>query len=97
MRKESYLELPEVKLSYKQKLILKVLTDEFHGTAFGPQLLDESENEDIHKLSINEITWHMLRLRDGALVKSTKKVYQGRTLNQYSITDYIKFGVIDIK
>lgn len=97
MRKESCLELPEVKLSYKQKLILGVLTDEFHGSAFGPQLLDESENKDLQKLSINEITWHMLRLRDNNLVKSSKKTYQGRNLNKYEITDYIKLGVINIK
>ena len=90
-------EIPEIKLSYKQKLILKVLTDEFHGAAFGPQLLDESDDEDLQKLSINEITWHMLRLRDNNLVKSSKKIYQGRTLNEYEITDYVKLGVINIK
>ena len=55
MRKVETLELPEVKLSYKQKLILDVLQDEFHGSAFGPQLLKESESEAIKQLSINEI------------------------------------------
>ena len=70
-------EIPEVKLSYKQKLILEVLQDEFHGEAFGPQMLKESENEDLRKLTINEITWHMLRLGDAALVSSKKKKTQG--------------------
>lgn len=91
------LDLPEVKLSWKQKLILNVLQDEFHGEAFGPQMLKETENEDLKKLTINEITWHMLRLRDAALVESKKKSYEGRTLNCYEITNFIKFGVINIK
>lgn len=97
MKKLDPFNLPEVVLSYKQKLILNVLQDEFHGQAFGPQLLEESENEDLKKLSINEITWHMLRLRDAALVSSVKKFYNGRELNYYSITEYIKFDVIKIK
>ena len=97
MRNKSCFEIPEINLSYKQKLILEVLTDEFHGAAFGPQLLDESVNQDLQKLSINEITWHMLRLRDSNLVKSKKKIYQGRTLNEYEITDVIKYNAIIIK
>lgn len=91
------LDLPEVKLSWKQKLILDVLQDEFHGKAFGPQMLKETENEVLKKLTINEITWHMLRLRDAALVESEKKTYEGRILNCYEITDFIKLGVINIK
>ena len=35
--------LPEIKLSYKQKLILDVLTDEFHGSA----LMDLFEAEQL--------------------------------------------------
>ena len=45
----------KLKLSYKQKLILEVLQDEFHGEAFGPQMLKETENEDLKQLTINEI------------------------------------------
>lgn len=90
-------EIPEVKLSYKQKLILEVLQDEFHGEAFGPQMLKETENEDLKQLTINEITWHMLRLRDAALVSSEKKNYEGRVLNCYSVTDYIKYEAVKIK
>lgn len=90
-------EIPEVKLSYKQKLILEVLQDEFHGEAFGPQMLKETENEDLKKLTINEITWHMLRLRDAALVSSKKKIYNGRELNCYSTTEYIRLDVVKIK
>ena len=90
-------EIPEVKLSYKQKLILEVLQDEFHGEAFGPQMLKETENEDLKQLTINEVTWHMLRLRDAALVSSEKKNYEGRVLNCYSITDYIKYEAVKIK
>lgn len=97
MIKSVNLDLPEVKLSYKQKLILGVLRDEFHGEAYGPQLLKESENKDLKQLSINEITWHILRLRDAGLLNSEKKVYDGRTLNLYKISDYIKYDVIIIK
>lgn len=94
---ETMFEIPEVKLSYKQKLILKVLQDEFHGEAFGPQMLKETENEDLKQLTINEITWHMLRLRDAALVSSKKKIYDGRELNCYSTTEYIRLDVVKIK
>lgn len=91
------IEIPEVKLAYKQKLILEVLQDEFHGEAFGPQMLKESENEDLRKLTINEITWHMLRLRDAALVSSKKKNYEGRELNYYSITEFVRLDAVKIK
>ena len=94
---ETMFDIPEVKLSYKQKLILKVLQDEFHGEAFGPQMLKETENEDLKQLTINEITWHMLRLRDAALVSSKKKIYDGRELNCYSTTEYIRLDVVKIK
>ena len=72
------IEIPEIKLGWKQKLILGVLQDEFGGSAFGPELLDSAENEDIHKLTINEITWHMLRLREDGLISSEKLSYKGR-------------------
>ena len=91
------IDLPEVKLSYKQKLILDVLTDEFHGQAFGPQLLDESDNENIKNLTINEITWAFKVLVESALVEKEKKLYKGRTLNLYSISDYIKYNAVKIK
>lgn len=97
MRKLEPFEIPEVKLSYKQKLILDVLQDEFHGSAFGPQLLDESENEKLQELSINEITWAFKVLCESALVEKEKKVYQGRVLNLYSISDYIKYDAVKIK
>lgn len=97
MKKFEPFELPEVKLSYKQKLILDTLKEEFKGAAFGPQLLDESENEKIQELSINEITWAFKVLCESALVNKEKKVYQGRLLNLYSISDYIKYDVINIK
>ena len=95
--KRGIVEIPEVKLSYKQKLILEVLTDEFHGTAFGPELLKESDNDELKKLTINEITWHMLRLRDAALVSSQKKNYEGRVLNCYSTTEYVRLDAVKIK
>ncbi len=91
------LNIAEVKLSYKQKLILSVLQDEFHGEAFGPQMLKETESEDLKQLTINEITWHMLRLRDAALVSSKKKIYDGRELNCYSLTEYMRLDVVKIK
>ena len=89
--------LPEVKLSYKQKLILGILQDEFHGSAFGPQLLDESENENLHKLTINEITWAFKVLTESALVNKEKKVYKGRLLNFYTLSDFMKYEVVIIK
>ena len=97
MRKLEPFELPEVKLSYKQKLILDVLMDEFHGEAFGPQLLDESDNNDLKKLSINEITWAFKVLTESALVNKEKKNYKGRTLNLYSISDYLRYEAVKIK
>lgn len=89
--------IPVVSLSWKQKLILNILQDEFHGNAFGPQLLKESENEDIKKMSINEITWALMRLRDAALVSSEKKTYDGRVLNEYSITEVVRYEVVEIR
>ena len=82
-------------LSKKQSLILKVLSDEFAGSAFGPQLLTESENEEIKKLTINEITWAMLRLRDNSFVESKKLPYQGRVLNLYTITPWAIYNILD--
>ena len=91
------IEIPEVKLGWKQKLILEVLQDEFGGSAFGPELLDSAENEDIHKLTINEITWHMLRLREDGLISSEKLSYKGRILNKYTITPFLSYGGVKIK
>lgn len=91
------IEIPEIKLSWKQKLILEVLQDEFGGSAFGPEMLDKAENEDIHNLSIQEITWHLLRLREDGLISSEKLSYQGRVLNKYSITPLLIYGGIKIK
>lgn len=91
------IEIPEIKLGWKQKLILEVLQDEFGGSAFGPELLDTAENEDIHKLTINEITWHMLRLREDGLISSEKLSYKGRILNKYTITPFLSYGGVKIK
>ena len=90
-------EIPEIKLGWKQKLILEVLQDEFGGSAFGPELLDTAENEDIHKLTINEVTWHMLRLREDGLISSEKLPYKGRILNKYTITPFLYYGGVKIK
>ena len=90
-------EIPEIKLGWKQKLILEVLQDEFGGSAFGPELLDSAENEDIHKLTINQITWHMLRLREDGLISSEKLPYKGRVLNKYTITPFVSYGGVKIK
>ena len=89
--------LPEIKLSYKQKLIVDVLTDEFHGSAFGPEMLADTDNADLKQLTINEITWHMLRLRESNLVESSKQTYQGRVLNKYTITPVVALNAIKIK
>ena len=91
------IEIPEIKLGWKQKLILNVLKDEFGGSAFGPQLLDIAENEDIHKLTINQITWHILRLRENGLISSEKLSYKGRVLNKYTITPFVSYGGVKIK
>ena len=91
------IEIPEIKLGWKQKLILEVLQDEFGGSAFGPELLDSAENEDIHKLTINQITWHMLRLREDGLISSEKLPYKGRVLNKYTITPFLSYGGVKIK
>ena len=91
------IEIPEIKLGWKQKLILEVLQDEFGGSAFGPELLDSAENEDIHKLTINEVTWHMLRLREDGLISSEKLPYKGRIINKYTITPFLSYGGVKIK
>lgn len=90
-------DIPEIKLSYKQKLILDILKDEFHGQCFGPQILDESDNEEIHKLSINEITYAFKMLGLSNLVSKEKKIYKGRLLNLYSITPVVQYDAIIIK
>lgn len=88
---------PEIKLTYNQKLILRVLKEDFGGKAFGPQMLDESEDKDFKELSINQVTWNMLRLRENGLVESEKKTYQGRVLNEYKITPIVALDAIIIK
>lgn len=90
-------DFPSIKLSYNQKLILKILTDEFAGKAFGPEMLEESLDEEFIQLSINQITWNMLRLRENGLVQSEKKSYKGRILNEYKITPVVQFEAINIK
>lgn len=97
MKKLELWNVPSMKLSWKQKLILDVLKDEFAGSAFGPELLSCSENEDIQKLTINEITWHILRLRENGLVTSEKLNYKGRVLNKYSITPIVIYDGVEIK
>ena len=91
------IEIPEIKLGWKQKLILEVLQDEFGGSAFGPELLDSAENEDIHKLTINEITWAFKVLYENGLVNKEKKVYQNRFLNLYSVSECIIYNSVVIK
>lgn len=95
MRKLEPIKITNIKLSYKQELVLKVLADEFAGSAFGPEMLDCCENEDLQKLTINELTWAMLRLRDNSLVESHKMVYKGRVLNKYTLTHYAIYGVLE--
>ena len=90
-------EIPEIKLGWKQKLILEVLQDEFGGSAFGPELLDSAENEDIHKLTINEVTWAFKVLYENGLVNKEKKVYQNRFLNLYSVSEYVIYNSVVIK
>lgn len=97
MKKLELWNVPSMKLSWKQKLILDVLKDEFAGSAFGPELLSCSENEDLQKLTINEITWHILRLRENGLVTSEKLNYKGRVLNKYSITPVVIYEGVEIK
>lgn len=97
MKKLELWNVPSMKLSWKQKLILDVLKDEFAGSAFGPELLSCSENEDLQKLTINEITWHILRLRENGLVTSEKLNYKGRVLNRYSITPVVIYEGVEIK
>lgn len=94
---EKSFDIPTVKLNYKQKLILEVLQDEFNGKAFGPELLENSENEDIKKLSINEITWAFKVLCESGLVNKEKKIYNNRILNLYSISEYIIYNSVVIK
>ena len=90
-------DIPSVKLSYNQKLILKVLKSDLRGKAFGPQMLDETDDEELKKLTINQITWNMLRLRENGLVESEKKSYQGRVLNEYRITPIVQYDAVDIR
>ena len=90
-------DIPSIKLSYNQKLILKVLKSDFRGKAFGPQMLDETDDEELKKLTINQITWNMLRLRENGLVESEKKSYQGRVLNEYRITPIVQYDAVDIR
>lgn len=97
MKRNLVFELPEVKLSYKQKLILDILMDEFHGKAFGPQLLDESESDKLKQLSINEITYAFGILVQSALVNKIKKCYKGRILNEYSVSEFIINNAVIIK
>ena len=91
------MKLTEIKLSKKQKLVLKVLEDEFHGSAFGPQMLEESENEDLKQLTIREVTWAFKVLFESALVEKEKQKYQGRILNLYKLSNYFLYDAVIIK
>ena len=97
IERDDSMDFYEIKLTQNQKLILKVLQDEFGGQAHGPEMLDLSENEEFKKLSINQITWNFLRLRENGLVTSEKTSYKGRILNEYKATPYISLGVLKIK
>lgn len=91
------MKIPEIKLSYKQKVIMRVLQDEFGGEAHGPELLDLAEDAEIKEFSINQITWHLLRLREAGLVESKKNFYKGRLLNEYKIAPVVFFGGVILK
>lgn len=91
------MKIPEIKLSYKQKVIMRVLQDEFGGEAHGPELLDLAEDAEIKEFSINQITWHLLRLREAGLVESKKNFYKGRLLNEYKIAPVVSFGGVILK
>ena len=91
------MKIPEIKLSYKQKVIMRVLQDEFGGEAHGPELLDLAEDTEIKEFSINQITWHLLRLREAGLVESKKNFYEGRLLNEYKIAPVVSSGGVILK
>lgn len=91
------LSLPSIRLSHNQKLILDTLRSEFSGRSFGPEMLECTENMEVKDLTINQITWNMLRLRESGLVQSTKKTYKGRVLNEYSITPVVQYDAIIIR
>ena len=91
------MKLTEIKLSKKQKLVLKVLEDEFHGLAFGPQMLEESENDDLKQLTLWEVTWAFNLLFESALVEKEKQKYQGRILNLYKLSNYFLYDAVIIK
>ena len=89
--------IPCIRLTRNQKLILNTLKNEFNGRSFGPEMLEETEDMEVKDLSINQITWNMLRLRESGLISSVKKMYKGRLLNEYQITPVVYYDAIIIK
>ena len=91
------MKITEVQLSYKQKIILNSLLDEFHGRAYTKELLAETENEEIKQYSMPQITWALNALHAMALLNKRKGVYQGKEYTEYSISDYLRYEAVKIK
>lgn len=88
-------DLPEVKLSYKQKLVLKALRQEFSGAAFTREMLDESE--DLKDLTMPQLTWALNQMVDMELLNKNKGIYNNKEYTKYSISEFLIYDSVIIK
>ncbi len=85
----------EVKLPYKQKVILSVLQDEYATGAYTKELLEECDA--VKDFSMPQLTWALNELYRAALVVKEKGIYKGKEYTKYAISDFVAYGAVSIK
>lgn len=89
------LEFPEIKLTYNQKAILRVLKDEYSTGAYTKELLEDEEV--LPNLTMNQITWNLNQLFDIGLVKKKKGTFMNRPYTKFWVSEFIQYDGVVIK
>ena len=85
----------EIKLPYKQKIILEALQDEYATGAYTRELLDNCEA--VKDFSMPQLTWALNELYKSSLVVKQKGVYKGKEYTKYTVSDFVAYGGVKIK
>lgn len=85
----------EVKLPYKQKIILSALQDEYATGAYTKELLENCEA--VKDFSMPQLTWALNELYKAALVVKEKGIYKGKEYTKYAISNFVAYDAIKIK
>ncbi len=80
--------LAECKLTPNEKNVLKLLTDEFHGSAFTKEMADNTE-----LFTIQQIVWHLEQIYKKGLLNKNKNLYKGKIYTQYEVNNFYHYGV----